>query len=573
MELVRFPRDELQRRRSKDSKCNRMTSFGDKLDCMPGRKTTLESSSLKSSGRMPPLPVTRWLFSRLSVPARILLLAGTLLATVCLFFAEENWRGRRAWKSFQRELQANGVELDWKKFVPPPVADDQNFAETAFLAPLFDFNRKPRGAGQTIWRDKPGHDRAANFGAALLPVDNKGYIPSDRLHGEMTDLEGALLLLQSQDSQSPGSTPTSATRAQAAAAVLIALNEYQPVLNELRLASGRPHSRFNIDYDAEDPISILLPHYQVLQRVSRVLEVRASAELALQKSDAAFDDVQLMSYLAGSTRAEPFLMGLRSRGSMWRRTEQIIWEGLAGRHWTQAQLEALERELKSNQMLKQLENALCAERAAFGESLFRYIRSHKNVLRSWIASTDEAGSLMYLLAGPSGWFYQEQVSYHRLYDKRVLAGFDASAGRVHPGILDENRKSLRDELQHSSFWHHTGFSKIMLGEITKTIQKAAIDQNRADQTMIACALERFRLAKGKYPETLEVLAPQFIDSLPLDVCSGRSLKYRLLQDGRFALYGVGWNETDDGGVAATKQGTTDDDPDRGDWVWPQYPQK
>jgi hypothetical protein len=224
-------------------------------------------------------------------------------------------------------------------------------------------------------------------------------------------------------------------------------------------------------------------------------------------------------------------------------------------------------------VLKQLERGLQAERAAFGETVFRYIRTHKNVLRSWIASTDEAGSLMYLLAGPSGWFYQEQASYHRLYDKRVLAGFDASAGRVHPGILDENRKALKEELQHSSFWHHTGFSKIMLREITKTIQRGAIGQNRLDQTIVACALERYRLAKGKYPETLENLAPQFIDRLPLDVCSGRPLKYRLLQDGWFALYGVGWNETDDGGVAVKKQGATEDDPERGDWVWPQYPQR
>jgi hypothetical protein len=94
-----------------------------------------------------------------------------------------------------------------------------------------------------------------------------------------------------------------------------------------------------------------------------------------------------------------------------------------------------------------------------------------------------------------------------------------------------------------------------------------------DQTIVACALERYRLAKGKYPETLENLAPQFIDRLPLDVCSGRPLKYRLLQDGWFALYGVGWNETDDGGVAVKKQGATEDDPERGDWVWPQYPQR
>jgi len=540
---------------------------------MMNGKTGLESSSVNGTRPRPALPVTRGYFSRLSVPARLLILVGALLAIVCLLFAEENWRGRRAWAICQRELEANGVELDWQKFVPPPVADDQNFAETPFLAPLFDFNPKPRGPGQTIWRDMAGHDRAANFGAALLPMDNQEHTPSVRLDGEMTDLEGSWLLLQNQAGRFVGSTPSFATRADAAAAVLTALNEYKPVLDELRLANGRPHCRFNIDYNAEDPISILLPHYLVLQRVCRVLEVRASAELALQKTEAAFEDVQLMCYLARATRAEPFLINVMSQGSMLKRTEQIIWEGLAGRNWTQEQLEVLERELKRNQPLKQLERNLKAERAAFGETAFRYIRAHKNVLRNWIASMDEASALMYLLAGPSGWFFQEQVSYHRLYDQRVLAGFDATAGRVHPRVIEENRKALEDELEHSSFWHHTGFSKIMLGQVTKTIQRGAIGQNRADQTMIACALERYRLAKGVYPETLEALTPQCLDHLPLDVCNGQPPKYRLLQNGRFTLYGVGWNETDDGGVAIPKQDGTDYDSARGDWVWPQYPQR
>ncbi len=531
-----------------------------------------ESSPIKAADLRPPLSGTRGYFSRLSVRARLAFFAGALLSMVWLFFAEENWRGRLAWEHCQRELEAKGVELDWQKFVPPPVADDQNFAATPFLAPLLDFNPKPSGPGQTIWRDMAGHDRAVSFAAALLAMNNEGQISPARFEKNMTDLEGALLLLQNQTSGSSKPPPVFATRAEAATKVLGALEEYNLVLDELRLASRRPHSRFNIDYGAEDPISILLPHYLVLQRVCRVLEVRASAELALHRSEAAFEDVRLMLYLAGSTRGEPFLVSVMSRGSMLKRSEQIIWEGLAGGHWTEPQLDALEREMKSEQVLKELERGLQAERAAFGGTAFRYIRTHKNVLRSWIASTDEAGRLIYLLAGPSGWFYQEQVSYHQLFDARVLTGFESSGGRVHPGIIDGNRKALEYELGHSAFWHHLGFAKLLLGQIAKTIQRGAIDQNRADQTMIACALERYRLAEGKYPETLESLSPRFSDSTPLDVCTGRPLYYRLLGDGRFILYGVGWNETDDGGVIAMKPDGTDTDPDQGDWVWPPYPQ-
>jgi hypothetical protein len=49
------------------------------------------------------------------------------------------------------------------------------------------------------------------------------------------------------------------------------------------------------------------------------------------------------------------------------------------------------------------------------------------------------------------------------------------------------------------------------------------------------------------------------------------LHYRRTADGQFALYSVGWNETDDGGVVGlNKDGGVDIN--QGDWVW-RYPAK
>ncbi len=90
---------------------------------------------------------------------------------------------------------------------------------------------------------------------------------------------------------------------------------------------------------------------------------------------------------------------------------------------------------------------------------------------------------------------------------------------------------------------------------------------------MACALERYRLANGKYPETLDALVPQFTDALPLDVCDGQQMKYRLLPDGQLLLYGAGWNEKDDEGAVIMNKDESGTDPDKGDWVWPPYPAK
>jgi hypothetical protein len=44
-----------------------------------------------------------------------------------------------------------------------------------------------------------------------------------------------------------------------------------------------------------------------------------------------------------------------------------------------------------------------------------------------------------------------------------------------------------------------------------------------DQARIACALERYRLANGKYPAALADLIPRFLDKIPADVITGKPM--------------------------------------------------
>jgi hypothetical protein len=107
----------------------------------------------------------------------------------------------------------------------------------------------------------------------------------------------------------------------------------------------------------------------------------------------------------------------------------------------------------------------------------------------------------------------------------------------------------------------------MLPALGNVPKKGAHGQAVADQVVIACALERYRLAHGQFPNALDALAPDFISQMPHDVITGEPYKYRRDQEA-FALYSIGWNETDDGGQVAMKGSSQD--VDRGDWVW-QYP--
>ena len=64
---------------------------------------------------------------------RILLAAAILATLLAALYAEEDWRGKRAWENYKREWEAKGEKFNWQAFVPPPVPADQNF----FTAPIF----------------------------------------------------------------------------------------------------------------------------------------------------------------------------------------------------------------------------------------------------------------------------------------------------------------------------------------------------------------------------------------------------------------------------------------------------
>src|SRR5207245_1093125 len=66
----------------------------------------------------------------------------------------------------------------------------------------------------------------------------------------------------------------------------------------------------------------------------------------------------------------------------------------------------------------------------------------------------------------------------------------------------------------------------LLPALAGTLRKAAQAQTAASQALLACALERYRLAHGQSPESLAQLTPQFLSQLPNDVLTGRPYKYQ-----------------------------------------------
>ena len=205
-----------------------------------------------------------------------------------------------------------------------------------------------------------------------------------------------------------------------------------------------------------------------------------------------------------------------------------------------------------------------------GERAFA-IQSFENQRRTHeIISYTDAGEVTNKLTFmPSAYFYQNELAIARMQQEWILPLVDTNSRIVSPENWHRVDDAVRAETKHYSPYK---FQSLMLfPAISVTVKKIANIQSSIDLARVACALERYRLAYGNYPETVDALMPQFIAQIPHDIINGQPLHYRRETNGQFVLYSVGWNETDDGGKIALRKGGSIDR-ENGDWVW-QYPEK
>ena len=90
--------------------------------------------------------------------------------------------------------------------------------------------------------------------------------------------------------------------------------------------------------------------------------------------------------------------------------------------------------------------------------------------------------------------------------------------------------------------------------------------------LIACALERQRIEKGSYPDSLDAVRLADGKSLPPDPMNGKPMHYRKTADGRSAVWSIGFDGKDDGGKRTldqkkAKETKFHDASYTGDWVW------
>lgn len=357
----------------------------------------------------------------------------------------------------------------------------------------------------------------------------------------------------------------------AAADYLAWSDRFEPDFDLIRKALKRPYARMDGNY--EDPISMPIPNFVTLRTLAQTLAQNAQCELLLGRPEAALRELSLVQALCGILQAKPSgkpmtLVAAMIQVAIVRLHVGVVADGLRLEVWREPQLAAFQEQFRQINLLPFVAAAFETERASLCH-VFETLTPEQS-LSLYGQSSAGLGSrvkdplFLFLSLAPRGWIYQNMASV-ATWEQGELSAFDGAKCILFPHNADAVSREWSAE--RGRFSPKTFLACNMLPNFIRAIQEAARAQTLANEALVACALERYRQAHGKYAQRLETLSPGLLEKIPMDIIGGRPLKYRLLDGNKFLFYSIGWNEKDDGGVPGSRD-INRFDVDQGDWVWP-----
>ena len=518
--------------------------------------------------------------SRFRILRRCLIVVMVLVTLVVMFYAEEKFRGKRAWNRYREAAAARGVQLDFAATIPPPIPDEQNAAMTPLIQTWLP-KLKPEHTNQ--WSELFGKAHTK----LRLPKSQQTKNQDDRRMTDFVAWQKAFVNARSDadpkrlEDEVAATERTSEEQAKAARAILEELKIYEPALAELRQASQRPRVRYPVEYKLDDPFTILLPHLARIKAIVQEVKIQASAELATGQTDRAFEDVRLMLWLTESLKDESFLICQLVRIACQQIATQPIWEGMVEHKWTEAQLKEIQERMLRVNFADSMNHSMDSERAGgvafiqtiikrnnFGEMLNQIGTPEGDPANLDVSLSFHPARKLLDWAMPRGWLYFELVNQCSMMDGMIANGWDAPSKVFHPKTLDENGEAFTKELRGGvdAILHHQVLARLLLPALTKASTKFSRAQSTANQVALACALERYHKAQHAYPESLAALVPAYLADIPNEAVSTNAMRYLRTGDG-YILYSAGWDGVDDGGTLLDKHKELE----KGDWVWRMGP--
>ncbi|MEI6323457.1 MAG: hypothetical protein WCP60_10175 [bacterium] len=471
----------------------------------------------------------------------ISLIVGVLIVLIFLFVATLiawlKWSGEQEWKQAQAELRAKGEKLTYAELVPPPPPDGDNFFADPLWAEYADLVCKKNEHGMESWELRlPSEKRQMEQWqfAPLDPVEMDRFhalMPTEKLPEDRINAFGSIRM-QLRKEKDPQK------QKEEALLLLDILSPAQPILTRIAKLSERPRAQFPIRYDlgAGAP----LPQITAILKLSQTLNEKIFSELILGKnSEAAADTMTLLS-LGFIQKDDPFLISFLVRASSVTLALQAVNEGIVRHAWTESNLIVFQDKLERMHLREDFLFALKGERAFFNQFDPAVMKDAISGCATPSTFLEKVQIKVYplLLDG----IFLKDMAYHNLWIQRNVEALNSdfpegwNVATVQP--LDLEFKELANNPVKRVIYT---LNLTSIPAVSISIKKAAEIQTQVIQALIACALERYRLAHGSYPASLDALVPEYLSKLPKSPINGKPMNYSLQPDGTFSLWSVGWN--------------------------------
>lgn len=453
---------------------------------------------------------------------RLALCLGGLALLLILFHAVENWRGRRAWAQWKQARIAAGDSFDLARLMPPEVSDADNFGAAPLIAAAVSGKSKDK------------------FPVAPSALAESKALGSWR-EAQRADLDALKAKLKITDWQE-------------------ILGPVEGELAELTEASQRPSCRLLKTYDLAGGE---FPQLLGMRHRARLLSLRALVALHEKRDLAALADIHTGLRVAAHLQKEPHLISQLLRLAWVNILLQPIWEGLQDQRWNEAQLAELQTSLAGIDLVDSYRRGWQAERLGMLAS-FEKVAAASPWARPNIFNTNGRwGTLLGRLFLPTGWLHQNMLRM----DRFNVAQFNDVLDPARHRIGARASQSTSDAFSRIRRSPYTFIFQLTAPALSAQNLRLARSQSGLDLAVITCALERYRLAKGRYPASLEALAPAYLPKAPVDVLEGQPLKYASADGKTFRLYSLGWNLTDEGGQLVPRGQDGNLILEQGDWIW------
>ncbi|MCX6902886.1 MAG: serine/threonine-protein kinase [Verrucomicrobia bacterium] len=491
-----------------------------------------------------------------------------------------SWQGRRAWGQMKRDLAARGVKLDWAAYVPKPVPDEQNLVKHPTVGAWFcrqpDGGKEvdsalPRPATPTkaVSVAAPPTNTVSAAVAEWVMVDGgtESFGPNDQVFdwtalkrgqqrlalGRWFESPTGLVLVEklpdpdnlprwfvtnarlvtAKDVQallnqqglgslqaSPRAGPQTnvirlaASQVCTATEYLASTDRLEPGVRSLRQALQRPHTYLAGDYSSFDSVPYF--NFVAVRSVAQMFASRAQACLLLGRPDQALEELSQIQHLRRHLdETLPTLVNQMINVAMAGLYVSIVEAGFREGLWNDAAAPRLQEEMHKVNLPAKIADGMAFEQTAICQLMEQFANPPASSKRD--STLRSLG--IYL---PRGWVLYNACFYARL--QQPLAEVVAvNPVRMYPAERIRPFNSL---------------ARICIPNWQKALSHTAYQQTQFHQAILACALHRYRLAHGSYPETLAALVPQYLAQLPHEVVNGEPMKYRPTGKDSYLLYWV-----------------------------------